>query len=213
MPKRSVDWTLYVVTDKAISGGRSHAEQAREAIKGGATVIQYREKMGSTRHLIEEAAAVRDVCRQLGATFIVNDRVDVALAVGADGVHVGQEDMPAAIARRLIGEDMILGVTVGNAEQARQAQADGADYLGTDAVFPTASKPDAGPPIGVETLEQICRAVSIPVVAIGGVNASNVAQVIRAGAAGAAVISAVVGAPDIAAAARRLRQAILQARG
>jgi len=208
MPKRTVDWTLYVVTDKAIAGGRSHAEQARAAILGGATVIQYREKLGNTRQLIAEASAVRDVCRELGATFIVNDRVDVALAVGADGVHVGQEDMPAIIARRLIGPDMLLGVTVGNAAQARQAEADGADYLGTDAVFFTGSKPDAGPPIGVDALAEICRAVRIPVVGIGGINVGNVAQVIQAGAAGAAVISAVVSAPDVSAAARRLREAV-----
>jgi len=208
MAKRTVDWTLYVVTDKALAGGRSHAAQAQAAILGGATVIQYREKLGNTRQLIDEASAVRDVCRELGTTFIVNDRVDVALAVGADGVHVGQEDMPAISARRLIGPDMLLGVTVGNAAQARQAQADGADYLGTDPVFFTGSKPDAGPPIGVDALAEICRAVRIPVVGIGGINAGNVAQVMQAGAAGAAVISAVVSAPDMNAAARRLREAI-----
>jgi len=208
MPKRTVDWTLYVVTDKALAGGRSHAEQARAAILGGATVIQYREKVGNTRQLIAEASAVRDVCRDLGATFIVNDRLDVALAVGADGVHVGQEDMPAISARRLIGPHLLLGVTVGNAAQARQAEADGADYLGTDPVFFTGSKPDAGPPIGVYALAEICRAVHIPVVGIGGINVGNVAQVMQAGAAGAAVISAVVSAPDMSAAARRLREAI-----
>jgi thiamine-phosphate pyrophosphorylase len=213
MPKGKVDWTLYVVTDKALAGGRSHAEQTWAAILGGATVVQYREKVGNTSQLIEEALAVRDVCRELGATFIVNDRVDVALAVAADGVHVGQEDMPAAIARRLIGPHMLLGVTVGNVAQALQAEADGADYLGTDAIFVTGSKPDAGPPIGVEALTEICRAVRIPVVGIGGINASNVAQVIQAGAAGAAVISAVVSAPDITAAARKLREAIGRARG
>jgi thiamine-phosphate pyrophosphorylase len=212
MPKGKVDWTLYVVTDKALAGGRSHAAQARAAILGGATVIQYREKVGNTRQLIEEASAVRDVCRELGATFIVNDRVDVALAVGADGVHVGQEDMPAIIARRLIGPDMLLGVTVGNVAQALQAEADGAGYLGTDAVFFTGSKPDAGPPIGVDSLAEICRATPLPVVGIGGVNAGNVAQVIQAGVAGAAVISAVVSAPDMTVAARKLREAISRAR-
>jgi len=212
MPKSKVDWTLYVVTDKALAGGRSHAEQARAAILGGATVIQYREKLGNTRQLIAEASAVRDVCRELSATFIVNDRVDVALAVAADGVHVGQEDMPAIIARRLIGPDMLLGVTVGNVAQALQAEADGADYLGTDAIFFTGSKPDAGPPIGVDALAEICRAVRIPVVGIGGIKVDNVAQVIQAGAAGAAVISAVVSAPDMSAAARRLREAIRRAR-
>ncbi len=213
MPKGKLDWTLYVVTDKALAGGRSHAEQARAAILGGATVIQYREKVGNTRQLIAEALAVRDVCRELGATFIVNDRVDVALAVGADGVHVGQEDMPAIIARRLIGPHRLLGVTVGNVAQALQAEADGADYLGTDAIFPTGSKPDAGPPIGVDALAEICHATSLPVVGIGGINVGNVAQVIQAGVAGAAVISAVVSAPDMTVAARKLREAIEQARG
>jgi thiamine-phosphate pyrophosphorylase len=137
--------------------------------------------------------------------LIVNDRVDVALAIDADGVHVGQDDMPAPLARRLLGAGRILGVSAGTVEEALQAQADGADYLGTGDVYGTPSKADAGAPIGVAGLAAVARAVAIPVVAIGGIQVGNAAAAIRAGASGVAVISAVVGAPDPEAAARALR--------
>ena len=205
-----MDWTLYVITDRR--WGKSHLEVARAAIEGGATAIQLRDKEATTRELIEAGLALRELTRERGVAFIVNDRVDVALAVKADGVHVGQDDMPAKLARRLMGPDKIIGVSASTVEEALQAETDGADYISASPVFSTPTKPDAAPPTGLEGLRAIVEAVRIPVVAIGGINEGNVEEVIRAGADGVAVISAVVGAPDIAAAARRLRQRIEAAR-
>ncbi len=156
--------------------------------------------------MIQEATELQEICRAHGIPFIVNDRVDVALAVDADGVHVGQDDMPAATARKLIGRDKILGVSAENVEQAQAAQADGADYIGASPIFSTPTKPDAPPPMGIQGLEQLAHAVSIPVVAIGGINAANAASIIRAGASGIAVVSAIVSAEDVLAAARELRR-------
>ena len=203
-----VDWSVYVITDRRTAGDRSLLDIVRAAIRGGATVVQLREKEASTPAMIELGQALLEVTRAAGIPLIVNDRVDVALAIGAEGVHVGQDDMPAAIARRLIGPDRILGVSARTVEEAIQAERDGANYLGAGDVFGTPTKPDAGPPIGVEGLRQIVRAVSIPVVAIGGVTPQNAAAAVEAGAVGVAVISAVVGAPDPEVAARRLREIV-----
>ncbi|MBM4430478.1 MAG: thiamine phosphate synthase, partial [Chloroflexi bacterium] len=185
-----MNWTLYVLTDAGLSRGRSHLQVVRAAIEGGATAIQYREKQASTRCQLEEALALRRLTREAGVPFIVNDRLDVALAAEADGLHVGQDDLPATIARRWMGRDKILGVSATNLQEALQAEQDGADYLGAGPVFATPTKADAAPPMGVEGLAEICRRVSIPVVAIGGINAENAAAVIKAGADGVAVISA-----------------------
>jgi len=174
--------------------------------------VQYREKNATTRQMIDEALGLRDLCRARGVPFIVNDRVDVALAVDADGVHVGQDDMPASLARKLIGRGKIVGVSAENVEQARAAIADGADYLGVGAIFATATKPDAGAPIGIAGLMQIARVSTIPIVGIAGLNASNAASVIRAGAAGVAVISAIVSADDVEGATRELRRVVEEAR-
>ncbi len=209
--KQTVDWSVYVITDRRVAGDRSILEVVRAALRGGATVVQLREKAATTRQMIELGRALHRITQEAGVPLIVNDRVDVALAVEAEGVHVGQDDMPAALARRLIGPDRILGVSAGTVEEAVQAERDGADYLGVGDVYGTPSKPDAGEPIGVEGLAEIARAVSIPVVAIGGIRPDNAAAVIRAGASGVAVISAVVGAPDPEAAARRLREAVERA--
>jgi thiamine-phosphate pyrophosphorylase len=207
-----IDWSLYIITDRKAAGGRSLAEVVRAAIAGGATVVQLREKMTTTREMIALGQALHAVTQAAGIPLIVNDRVDVALAIDAEGVHVGQDDMPASLARRLIGPDRILGVSAGTAAEAHQAKADGADYIGVGDVFGTPSKPDAGVPIGLDGLAEIARAVSIPVVAIGGITAENAAAVIQAGAAGVAVISAVVGAGDVVAAARQLRAVVEEAR-
>lgn len=204
----TIDYSLYVITDSRISRGRSHREVIKAAIRGGATIVQYREKNASTHQMIDEALELRDLCRGHGVPFIVNDRVDIALAVDADGVHVGQDDMPASLARRLIGRDKIVGVSTENVEQARAAIADGADYLGVGAVFATATKPDAGKPIGIAGLMKIARASTIPIVGIAGIDASNAASVIRAGAAGVAVVSAIVSAEDAERAARELRKIV-----
>ncbi|MGC8873622.1 MAG: thiamine phosphate synthase [Chloroflexia bacterium] len=207
-----MDWTLYVITDAKLSRGRSHVEVIRAAILGGATIVQYREKEGSTRQLLQEAQALRELTWEAGVPFIVNDRVDIALAVDADGVHVGQEDMPARVARRLMGPGKIVGVSASNLQEALEAEAEGADYIGAGPVFATPTKPDAAPPMGLQTLAEICRRVTIPVVAIGGIHEGNAASVVAAGAAGVAVVSAIVVAPDVEDAARRLRAVVQTAR-
>lgn len=211
-PKTQLDWSLYVVTDAGLSRGRSHLAVIEAAIAGGATIVQYREKTASTRQMIAEAQALRELTRRAGVPLIVNDRLDVALAIDADGVHVGQDDMPAALARRLIGPDKILGVSAANLSEAMQAVQDGADYLGVGPIVATPTKPDAAPPIGMDGLREICRRVPIPVVAIGGINATNAADAIAAGAHGIAVVSAVVAAEDVAAAAQQLRALVAAAR-
>jgi thiamine-phosphate diphosphorylase len=202
---KAIDYSLYGITDSKLSRGRSNQMIVESAIRGGTTIVQYREKSASTRQMIDEALGLRDLCRRHGVPFIVNDRVDVALAVDADGVHVGQDDMPVSLARKLIGRDKIVGVSAENVEQARAAIADGADYLGVGAIFATATKSDAGEPIGIAGLLKIARVSAIPIVGIAGINASNAASVIRAGAAGIAVISAIVSADDMERAARELR--------
>jgi thiamine-phosphate pyrophosphorylase len=182
------------------------------AIRGGVTIVQYREKTATTRRMIEEAAELLGICRAAGVPFVVNDRLDVALAVEADGVHVGQDDMPASIARRLMGKKMLLGVSAGSVDEARKAADDGADYIGASPVFSTPTKPDAPPPLGIEGLRAMSGAVSIPVVAIGGINVGNAAVIMGAGAAGVAVVSAIVSADDVEAAARSLRAVLEKVR-
>jgi thiamine-phosphate pyrophosphorylase len=200
---KTIDWRLYVITDAGLARGRSHQEVIEAAILGGATIVQYRAKDVSTRQMVTEAQVLRELTRHAGVPFIVNDRVDVALAVDADGVHIGQDDMPVALARKLIG-DRLLGVSAHSLSEAVQAVQDGADYLGVGPVFATPTKPDAAPPIGIDGLTTIRRQISIPIVAIGGINQANAAEVIRTGVNGIAVVSAVVAAADVTAAARQL---------
>jgi len=205
---KKIDWSLYLVTDTSLSRGRSTPTIVEAAIRGGATVVQYREKSLSTRLMIEEAGAIAKVCRRLGALFIVNDRLDVALAVEADGLHVGQDDMPAALARRLLGPDRILGVSAGSVEEAREAVSAAADYIGASPIFATPTKTDAGPALGLAGLSAMAAALALPVVAIGGINAANARSLIEAGAAGLAVVSAIVAADDVEGSARSLRSII-----
>jgi thiamine-phosphate pyrophosphorylase len=200
---KTIDWRLYVITDAGLARGRSHQEVIEAAILGGATIVQYRAKDVSTRQMVTEAQVLRELTRHAGVPFIVNDRVDVALAVDADGVHIGQDDMPVALARKLIG-DRLLGVSAHSLSEAVQAVQDGADYLGVGPVFATPTKPDAAPPIGIDGLTAIRRQIAIPIVAIGGINQANAAEVIRTGVNGIAVVSAVVAAADVTAAARQL---------
>ncbi len=202
----------YIITNADVVPGRDHIEGAREALAGGADVIQFREKKMDTGDMIRVCAIIQDLCRHHGATFIVNDRVDVALAMDADGVHVGQKDMPAAIARRLIGPHKILGVSAGDAKQAKKAEMDGADYVGTGMVFPAGLKKDIGVLRGVAALREVSQAVQIPVVAIGGIDHGNAASCIDAGAAGCAVITAVIGAPNVRQAVSDLAQIIRDAK-
>lgn len=199
---------LYVITDETIGGGRSHAGIAQQAACGGADAIQLRDKTCSPRELLRAARELRAITRKSGTLFIVNDRLDVAMASGADGVHVGQDDMRPGTARQLAPEGFIIGVSVGTVEEALQAVQEGADYLALSPTFSTASKDDAGPGHGLDRLREIRRAVSIPVIAIGGINRQNAGDVIAAGADGIAVISAVVARPDITAAARELKDLV-----
>ena len=193
---------LYVVTGMEFSGGRPYRDVINACIEGGAGIIQLREKNWPVSRVVQVGREVRDITRKNGVLFIVNDRVDLALALEADGVHVGQEDLPLQVVRKLVGSKLIVGVSAGTPEQALEAERNGADYIGVGPVFPTETKKDARPPRGLEILGQIRQAVSLPMYAIGGIKLHNVASVIRAGADGAAVISAVVGAADIAGAAR-----------
>ncbi|WP_214041168.1 thiamine phosphate synthase [Methanoculleus sp.] len=205
-------YDLYVITDEEIGQGLSHAELARRAVDGGADVIQLRDKRFSGRALLNAAVAVRKVTRDAGALFIVNDRLDVALAAGADGVHLGASDLPIGEARRLAPPGFIIGASVGSAAAAVRAAAEGADYVALSPTFSTGSKDDAGLGHGLAVLSAVRAAVSLPLVAIGGINAANVADVIAAGADGVAVISAVVGQEDVTAAARDLRSRIAAAK-
>jgi len=194
---------LYLVLDAPALKGRSPVEAARLALRGGARVVQLRDKEHILGDIFQVAQELQELCSQEGALFIVNDRLDVALASGAGGLHLGQDDMPLPLARRLLPLDRLLGASVRTVEQARQAAAEGADYLAVGSMYPSPSKPSA-PVRGLEPLRQIKAEVPLPLVAIGGINEANVGEVIAAGADGVAVVSAVLGADDIEAAARRL---------
>ena len=195
---------LYAVTDRAWTGKQTLYEQVEAALKGGVTCVQLREKELDETAFLQEARVICALCRRYGVPFIVNDNVDVAVACGADGVHVGQEDMETGEVRRRVGEDMILGVSVHTVEEARQAVRDGADYLGLGAVFPTGTKTDADVMPG-DMLRAICGAVDVPTIAIGGLNRGNILQLSGSGVDGAALVSAIFGAEDIEKACRELR--------
>ncbi len=203
---------LYVVTDSQLSRGRSDAEVARMAYEGGADVVQLRMKNADGGAMLEQANLIRQYADEMCRLFIVNDRVDIAMASGADGVHLGQSDIPLETARRLMGDDAIIGISVDNVEQAVAAEEGGADYVGVGAVFRTSTKPDAMQGVGLGAVFEVRQAVDIPVVAIGGINRGNIQDVIRAGADSAAVVSAVVAQDDVVAAAHELRDLILKVR-
>ncbi|HPP77950.1 thiamine phosphate synthase [Methanospirillum sp.] len=198
-----MDCGLYIITDEILAPGCSHIQIARESLSGGAKIIQLREKRRNGRELYAIAMEIRSLCSRYNARFIVNDRLDIALASQADGVHLGQDDLPLSAARRLAPRPFIIGVSVGTVEEAVRAEREGADYLGVGPVYPTGTKPDAGPPVGPELIRIIRAAVTIPIVAIGGITLSNAGDVLAAGADGIAVISAVICSPDIAAASRK----------
>jgi thiamine-phosphate pyrophosphorylase len=207
-----LDLSLYVITDRLLAGKKPLREVVEKAMAGGATCIQLREKGASSREIFLEAVELRKVTREKRVPFLVNDRLDIALAVGADGVHLGQDDLPLKTARKIMPPGMILGASVDDPGQARLAERLGATYLGAGAVFATATKPDAQQSIGLQTLAAICREVKIPVVAIGGINGENAGRAIAAGAAGVAVIGSIMAAPDITAAVRKMREQIHEAR-
>ena len=195
---------LYAVTDRMWTGKQTLMEQVEDALKGGATCVQLREKELDEENFLKEAIEMKALCAKYGVPFIVNDNVEIAIKCKADGIHVGQSDMEAGNVRALVGEDMIIGVSTKNVEQALAAQKAGADYLGVGAAFTTSSKPEAGH-IDAETIRAICETVKIPVIAIGGIKEENLLQLRGNGLCGVAVISAIFAQKDIGAATRRLR--------
>lgn len=199
---------LHILTDTVLQSRFSHMEITRFAIAGGADTIQYRQKSGSTREMIESARNMKRLCSEAGVMFIVNDRLDVAIAAEADGVHLGQDDFPIPMARELLGEGRIIGGSAATLDEARKCLSEGADYVGFGPVYPTSSKDDAGPVSGIDILKQVVEIVPLPIIAIGGVGAENTAIVIRAGAHGIAVISAVCCQDDPEEATRSLYQVL-----
>ncbi len=197
-----------MLTDTVLQSRFSHLELARMAIDGGADTIQFRQKNGSTREMIEIARKLKGMCAEAGVPFIVNDRVDVAIASKADGVHLGQDDFPISLARKLMGEDVIIGGSAVSLEDAQRCFAEGADYVGFGPVYPTSSKPDASSPSGIVIMKKAIAAVPLPIIAIGGINAENTHEVIRAGAYGIAVISAVCCQAEPKKATQMLSQAL-----
>lgn len=212
MARRAVDYSLYLVTDRRLAAGRSLPALVEAAVAGGVTVVQLREKSCSTREFVALAREIQALLRGTGVPLIINDRVDVALAAGADGLHLGQKDMAIADARRLVGSRMIIGISVESLDDAIRAEGEGADYLGISPVFATATKIDTAPPLGLDGVRAIRAAVGLPLVGIGGIDAGNVASLIEAGADGGAVVSAIVAAPDPRQAASLLTSTILAAR-
>jgi thiamine-phosphate pyrophosphorylase len=201
---------LHILTDIMLQNRFSHAELAKLAIRGGADTIQFRQKSGATREMIQVARDAKRVCEENGVTFMVNDRVDVAIASEADGVHLGQDDFPIPLARELLGKECIIGGSAATLEEARKCLSEGADYVGFGPVYPTTSKDDAGPVSGISILRGVVETIPLPVIAIGGVDAENTGELIEAGAHGIAVISAVCCQEDPEQATRALHRALHQ---
>lgn len=205
------NWRLYAITDETLSRNRSHTEITQAVLDGGADVVQLRDKTTWGRRLYDVARQMRELTRRAGIPFVMNDRVDIGLAVGANGVHVGIDDLPPEAARALIGPDRILGLSARTLEEAIDAERRGADYIGFGPVFEARkTKPDTVDPAGLDVLAEVCRNVACPVIAIGGITLDNVGDVMRAGANGVAVISAIVAADDIAAVTREFKTRIMQ---
>jgi thiamine-phosphate pyrophosphorylase len=186
----------YFITDSELSRA-GNSSDVWQAVACGVEVVQYRNKNAETRQMYEEAVRLREICRDSGSVFLINDRVDIALATDADGVHLGQSDMPCLAARKLLGQERIIGVTVHSLAEALQAESMGADYLGVSPIFQTATKPDAGKPAGIRLIEELRARVEIPLIAIGGINHSNAGEVVRAGADGLCAISCVVAKENV----------------
>src|SRR3989338_9165446 len=200
-----VRYNLYLAADQDLAGNRQIERIVEGAVAGGVTVVQLRAKKAGARDIMALANRLHPITKKAGIPLVVNDRIDIALAIDSEGAHVGQSDLPAALARKMLGPKKILGVSVKTVSDAVQAEKDGADYLGVGDIFGTRSNPDAGKPIGLEAIRQIARRVRIPIVGIGGKSAENAHKVIEAGAYGIAVISALAMAPNPTIAAQKLR--------
>ncbi|MBO7352348.1 MAG: thiamine phosphate synthase [Candidatus Methanomethylophilaceae archaeon] len=203
---------LYVVTDESLSKGRSNVEIARMAYEGGADVVQLRMKNASKEDMLRDALKIKEIADDFNKFFIVNDNIEVAIESEADGVHLGQSDMPLEKAVEMMDYDRIIGISVTTVEEALKAEAGGASYVGVGSIFATSTKPDAAQSLGLDAIYTIRQAVDIPIVAIGGINQGNIQSVIKAGADCAAVVSAVVAQDDVKKAAHDLRDLILKAR-
>lgn len=202
--KAKIDYSVYLVTDDSCLKRRPLLECVEAALKGGVTLVQYRLKNGDGGRMYKEAMELKVLCDKYSVPLVINDRLDIAMAVGAAGVHLGQDDLPCSVARSILGDDYVIGVSAHNPQEAVKAVEDGADYLGCGAVFGSATKTNVSE-LGLKNLEAIRRAVQVPMVGIGGVNSSNYALVRQTGADGAAIISGILSAEDIEAEARKFR--------
>lgn len=202
----TLDYTLYLVTDRGILKGRDLVKSVEQAIRGGVSLVQLREKTISSLDFYNLAMKLKEITHYYQVPLIINDRLDIALATDADGLHIGQDDLPLEVARNLLGKNKLLGYSVANLEEAQRGVRGGADYLGAGPVFPTGSKADAVSPIGLNNLREIRESVSLPVVAIGGIGLSNLRDIKDTGIKGASLISGILGCEDIEARARALRR-------
>ena len=205
MKKEDIDYSVYLVTDRRNKTDEEFLNIIEEAIKGGTTIVQLREKTASTKEFYDLALKVKEITSRYGVPLLINDRIDIALAVGSEGVHIGQDDMPADIAREIIGEDKILGVSASTVEEAKKAEIDSADYIGSGAVFPTSTKDDADS-VSKEELKEIVDSIDIPVVAIGGITIENAHTLKASGIAGFSVVSAIMSAEDPKEASEKLKE-------
>ena len=199
-----IDYSLYLVSDRSLLGGRDLVQEIIKAVKGGVSIVQLREKDASSREFYNLALVLKDELSNRNVPLIINDRLDIALAVDADGLHIGQDDLPFAAARQLLGPGKIIGLSVSNREEAREGAGLGASYLGVGPLFATPTKPDAALPTGIALLAELKSELTIPLVAIGGINLDNVADIRGTGADGVAVVSALIGSDDIEMAAQRI---------
>ncbi len=210
--KKKIDYSVYLVTDRGLSRGRSTLEILQGAVRGGVTCVQLREKNCPIRDFIEQADSIKAYLRAHDIPLIINDRLDVAQAVGADGVHLGQSDMPLNVAREILKDSMMIGISAESLGDAIEAEKGGADYIGVSPIYATPTKTDTAPPLGLEGLREIRNAVRIPLVAIGGLTKDNAGEVIKHGADGVAVVSAIVSADDPELATKELLKTVTQAR-
>ncbi|BAH07638.1 thiamine phosphate synthase [Clostridium kluyveri] len=201
-----LDYSLYLVTDRNVLRGKSLYEAVEQAILGGVTLVQLREKDASTREFYEQALELKKITETYNIPLIINDRLDIAQAVDAEGVHLGQSDMPLVAARNILGKNKIIGISVGNVEEALEAEKNGADYVGIGTIFFTGTKKDIDIPIGIEGLKSVYNSINIPAVAIGGINENNFREVLSTGIDGISVVSAILGKNDIKAAAKALHK-------
>ena len=210
MRKDCLNTDIYAITSEEHSLGRSNIEVVEQLIKAGVKIIQYREKEKKKLYKFKECKIIREMTKRAGVTFIVNDDVDIALAVKADGVHVGQEDLPVEEVRKIVGEDMIIGLSTHSPAQAMEAVKKGADYIGVGPIFPTKTKKDVCDPVGFEYLEYVVKNIKIPFVAIGGIKEHNIKEVQKRGATCFAMVTELVGARDIAAKVKAIRKRLAE---